>query len=410
MARTNQRLINYHTSGSSTMPATSAVEFGEIVVRHSQENPELLIKVQSGETQTFAKFIDASAVAKAISDAQADVTSDIQEISGSIITLSASVVNDYATSADVETAIISAASDAYEEAVASAKSYTDTKVADFALSATVNSFSASVETKLGTLESGLEDVSAAVSATSAAVITLSGDVVSYVDSKVSSVYKYQGSVATFEDLPATGQVAGYVYNVVAAHGSTPAGTNYAWNGSEWDALGGTIDLSNLVSKDDFSAVTSSMTNQITALKSGVETLSGSTQSLETNFNSLSAAVSANYALKSEVETAANAAKDAAISSAKTYVDTKLGDYALSADVNTISGAIETRINGVVSNIETLSASTVAAETKANSALQGFELGAVSTASATQSGAKAAFTTGGTATLDLSELVIDCGDF
>lgn len=63
-----------------------------------------------------------------------------------------------------------------------------------------------------------------------------------VDNKVSSVYKYKGSVATFEDLPSTGQVIGDVYNV------EEDGSNYAWNGTTWDKLGGEIDLSDYYTK------------------------------------------------------------------------------------------------------------------------------------------------------------------
>ena len=53
MARKNQRLINYHTSGKTTMPNGSDVHYGEIVVRHNEEAPELLIKV--GE-ESFGVF------------------------------------------------------------------------------------------------------------------------------------------------------------------------------------------------------------------------------------------------------------------------------------------------------------------------------------------------------------------
>ena len=71
-----------------------------------------------------------------------------------------------------------------------------------------------------------------------------------VDNKVSSVYKYQGSVNTYADLPSSGQVVGDVYNVVTAdttHG-IPAGGNVAWNGTAWDYLGGDIDFSNYYTK------------------------------------------------------------------------------------------------------------------------------------------------------------------
>lgn len=63
---------------------------------------------------------------------------------------------------------------------------------------------------------------------------------------VSSVYKYKGTKATYSALPTSGNTTGDVWNVTAANGSIPAGTNYAWNGSAWDALGGEIDLSGYV--------------------------------------------------------------------------------------------------------------------------------------------------------------------
>ena len=64
----------------------------------------------------------------------------------------------------------------------------------------------------------------------------------YTDSKVTSVYKYKGSVATSSALPTSGQVAGDVYDIVAASSYGPAGTNVAWTGSAWDALGGTFTI------------------------------------------------------------------------------------------------------------------------------------------------------------------------
>lgn len=49
---------------------------------------------------------------------------------------------------------------------------------------------------------------------------------------LTSVYTYRGSVETLNDLPTSGQKVGDVYNVVSE-----AGQNYAWDGSNWDALG-----------------------------------------------------------------------------------------------------------------------------------------------------------------------------
>lgn len=59
----------------------------------------------------------------------------------------------------------------------------------------------------------------------------------YVDSAVSSVYKYRGSVANQSALPVSDQTIGDVYNV------EDTGDNFAWDGTQWDKLAGTVDLS-----------------------------------------------------------------------------------------------------------------------------------------------------------------------
>ena len=56
-------------------------------------------------------------------------------------------------------------------------------------------------------------------------------------SDISSVYKYKGSVASESALPSSDQTVGDVYNV------EDTGDNYAWDGSQWDKLAGTVDLS-----------------------------------------------------------------------------------------------------------------------------------------------------------------------
>lgn len=67
-----------------------------------------------------------------------------------------------------------------------------------------------------------------------------------INAKLSSALKYKGSKDTYADLPKTGNQVGDVWNVVAAYGNAHAGTNWAWNGTIWDPLGGTIDLTNYV--------------------------------------------------------------------------------------------------------------------------------------------------------------------
>lgn len=62
---------------------------------------------------------------------------------------------------------------------------------------------------------------------------------------LTTVYRYKGSVATYADLPTTGQKVGDVWNIETAdpdHG-IKAGDNVAWDGAQWDILGGNHDLS-----------------------------------------------------------------------------------------------------------------------------------------------------------------------
>jgi hypothetical protein len=58
-------------------------------------------------------------------------------------------------------------------------------------------------------------------------------------------YKYKGSVDTASALPTSGQTTGDVYNIVASSSYGPAGCNVAWNGSNWDSLGGIFTITSI---------------------------------------------------------------------------------------------------------------------------------------------------------------------
>ena len=60
---------------------------------------------------------------------------------------------------------------------------------------------------------------------------------------LTSVYRYRGSVANVSALPQSEQTIGDVYN------SEDTGDNYAWTGTAWDKLAGTVDLSNYLTID-----------------------------------------------------------------------------------------------------------------------------------------------------------------
>lgn len=89
----------------------------------------------------------------------------------------------------------------------------------------------------------LGDVSSTATSTLASAKTYTDQ---QINAKLSSALKYKGSKDTYADLPKTGNQVGDVWNVVAAYGNAHAGTNWAWNGTVWDPLGGTVDLTNYV--------------------------------------------------------------------------------------------------------------------------------------------------------------------
>lgn len=96
---------------------------------------------------------------------------------------------------------------------------------------------------------------------------------------LTTVYQYKGSVATYADLPTTGQKVGDVWNVETAdpdHG-IKAGDNVAWDGAQWDILGGNHDLSGyaqLNSSNTFTALNAFRAN--IAVSNGTKAGSSST--------------------------------------------------------------------------------------------------------------------------------------
>lgn len=67
-------------------------------------------------------------------------------------------------------------------------------------------------------------------------------------SEMSNVYEYQGTVGSLAELPTENVKTGAVYNVTAD------GMNYAWNGSEWDALGAVLDIA-VISNTEIDEIT-----------------------------------------------------------------------------------------------------------------------------------------------------------
>ena len=181
---------------------------------------------------------------------------------------------------------------------------------------------------------------------SGAIETLEDELTDAINAKVASAYIYKGSCA-YADLPkGYGEdEIGFVWNVTDANGNFPAGTNYAWTGTEWDALGGSIDLSPYALSADVKTHIDGVNDRIDEVAGDVEELSGVVKTFKAD-------VESNYATKvyandevvkaiASAQTFADTAKADAIASGKSYTDGQVGD-------------VNTRVDGVVGNVNDLS--------------------------------------------------------
>lgn len=89
------------------------------------------------------------------------------------------------------------------------------------------------------------------------------DVEATITNKISSVMTYKGTVANYTDLPTNAKV-GDVYNITNKSDNNKAGDNAAWNGTAWDVLSGTIDLSGYYTKSEITAITNDEIDTICA--------------------------------------------------------------------------------------------------------------------------------------------------
>ena len=202
------------------------------------------------------------------------------------------------------------------------------------------------------------------------------DVDTKITNAITAAYKYQGSVNNYSDLPDSGKTIGYVYNVVQAVGTpgtanyTPAGTNYAWNGTTWDALGGTVDLSTYATKTDVNNALTGVTgtgqnsivtrldtaeSKITNLQQSASTLNIDVQTIKgwkINDKFISGSPILNGTdINVDGAEGAQTLKDA-IASAKTA-----GDNAM-IYAQGVSGSVNTLNNTVTTNKNTIDAYTV----------------------------------------------------
>lgn len=152
-----------------------------------------------------------------------------------------------------------------------------------------------------------------------------GQRVTTLEGKISSVYSYKGSKDTYAELPSDA-AAGDVWNVEEAHDNHPAGTNWAWTGTAWDALGGAIDLSAYYNKTQADAA-------IAAAVSAEKTLR------ETADNELDSKITTNTQAIAKINGSADTEGSLAntLKQAKDYADTK---------VSGVSGLVANKVDKV----------------------------------------------------------------
>lgn len=140
-----------------------------------------------------------------------------------------------------------------------------------------------------------------------------GQRVTTLEGKISSVYSYKGSKATYAKLPSDA-AAGDVWNVEEAHDNHPAGTNWAWTGTTWDALGGAIDLSAYYNKTQADAAIAAAVDAEKTLREAADT-------------ALDGKITTNTQAIAKINGSADAKGSLAntLKQAKDYTDTKVSD-------------------------------------------------------------------------------------
>lgn len=152
------------------------------------------------------------------------------------------------------------------------------------------------------------------------------------ESGEASAYHYKGSVNSVNDLPESAEV-GDVYNVIAT------GMNYAWTGTEWDALGWLVEVISNIIENSQSPVTSAAIYSALAGKVNTEQGKGLSTNDFTNTD------------KENLATAlekANAAAPQATTYTKGQVDAALAAKLNTADVDAALSSTST--NPVQNNV------------------------------------------------------------
>lgn len=365
--------------------------------------------ISSGKTYTDAQIV----VAKQYTDDQIKISegttnglisgldSRVDTLETTVAANKKDVVDNYVSNTKLSTTVSTLEgkiSKAQKDATDASSAYTDTK------------FDAAKEYSDGKLSAATESLKQTITGVENKVSTLSGNVhttianvqtelTQTINNKVATAYRYKGSCTYAELTGKTAEFTGEVWNVTDANGDFPAGTNYAWDGKKWDALGGSIDLSPYATTEDVNKKIETINQTNTNLQSAIESVSSATKTL---INEVSAATKSTYATKAELQTAQNNITTAytnAIGSAKDEVYTSATTFATNA-VTAATASLSQSIETVDGRVTDLSGVTKTVKATADSAVQTATVN--SNAKVTKNGTSLDF--------DFSGLIIDCGDF
>ena len=294
------------TVKSSISALTKTIEDDEYVIAQAFNSVNDRLENLEGSAGDYLTVDSASSIVSNLTNQIGNAVTKANSAFNYTAAVSATVKATYWDSATTQSKIGSASGYAYNQATA----YTSN---NYVAKTTYNEYTGNVSNTIATLQNSVGFVSGSVSA-------MSSNVVTYINDKLSTVYVYKGTVNNYSDLPNSGKVVGYTYNVVNANGNIPAGTNYAWNGSAWDPLGGSVDLSGYATTDTVSQISSLANNLKTGLSAW--TYNNAATHTEVGNASSNTLTSAATSATSIATAKANDAAQSALTRANEYTDSK----------------------------------------------------------------------------------------
>lgn len=223
----------------------------------------------SSASTAITQASSATASAKSASDSAASASSSATSASSyaSAASNSASAAATSATNAsNSETQASGYKASASDSATAAASSATSASTSATNAKASMNTANTAASSANTSATSASTSASNAAKAeiaakTAQAAAEKARDDANTAVNKLTGAMKYAGQVDNYSDLESYTKNKGDVWNIVnadPAHG-IKAGDNVAWNGTDWDNLSGTVDLSIYAEKADYQKVITSAT-------------------------------------------------------------------------------------------------------------------------------------------------------